>query len=196
MNFILHATNRMRTSVLCLIAVALGCAGCAGGNASFVHPDVDFSHIQKCAVLPFQNLTSDTFADDRIQSIFLMELLDHSSIVVVDPEETVSAMKELRMSAEGTPSPEQLVALGKALSVEGVFLGKVEEYGQASRAQESAYYVTTVFSLAETETGGLIWRSQVHVDGSSAWKKLFGGDSASLYDVSKEAVQKALGSLF
>jgi uncharacterized protein YbjQ (UPF0145 family) len=50
--------------------------------------------------------------------------------------------------------------------------------------------------MAETETGNLIWRSQVHVDGSSLWKKLFGGESASLYDVSRKAVQKALGSLF
>ncbi len=172
------------------------CIGCAGSSRSFVHPTVDFSHIQRCAVLPYQNLTQDGFADERLQSIFLMEVLERGSLTIVDPEETVSAMKELKLTPGSILTPEQIMALGKALSVEGVFFGSVEEYGLQGRSRQPVYGVTAVFSMAETETGNLIWRSQVHVDGSSFWKKLFGGESASLYDVSRKAVRKALGSLF
>lgn len=169
--------------------------GCAGSSRSFVHPTVDFSHIHRCAILPYQNLTADGFADERLQSIFLMEILQRGSLAIVDPEETVSAMKAEKLTPGATFTPEQIVALGKALSVEAVFLGSVEEYGLQSRSRQQIYEVTAVFSMAETETGNLIWRSQVHADGSSFWKKLFGGDSAGLYDVSRRAVDRALGSL-
>ena len=105
-------------------------------------------------------------------------------------------MKDQKIALGSPLTPEQIVTLGEALSVEAVFLGSIEEYGLQSRSRQQIYGVTAVFSMAETETGNLIWRSQVHVDGSSFWKKIFGGESASLYDVSRKAVRKALGSLF
>jgi hypothetical protein len=188
---------RVRRSLpLAFMAAGAICMGCAGGALNYVHPDADFSHIQRCAILPFENLTSDGFADQRVQSIFLMELLRHGSPMVVDPEETISVMRELKINPATTPTPEQIVALGKALSVEGVFLGTVEEYGLSNRSHDQVYYVTGVFELAETETGQRIWRSQVHVDGSSLLKQIFGGDSASQYDVTRKAVRKSLGTLF
>jgi hypothetical protein len=187
--------SRIGAAVLSLLALSPICIGCAAGGASFVRPDVDFSRIQRCAVLPFQNLTSDGYAEKRLQSIFLTELLSRGALVLVDPEETVSAMKELRLTLGSMPNPEQVIALGKALSVEGVFFGSVEEYGLTGRSRGQINHVTATFSMAETETGNLIWRAQVHVDGSSFWKRLFGGDSASLYDVSRKAVRKAMGTL-
>jgi hypothetical protein len=180
----------------CVLLLVQTVAGCGSSVTSFIHPDVDFGHIQRCALLPFQNLSSDAFAGDRMQSIFLMEVLKHGSLALVDPEEAVNAMKDLRIAAGTNPTPEQIVALGKALSVEAVFMGTVEEYGLSDRARDRFYYVTATFSMVETETGNTIWRSQVHRDGSSLWAKLFGGESASLYEVSRKAVQAALGSLF
>jgi polysaccharide biosynthesis protein PelC len=177
------------------VALLLAGAGCAGSGGAFVHPDVDFSHIQRCAVLPFQNLSSDNFAGMRVQSIFLMEVLANGSLAIVEPEETASAMKDLKIPAGGVPTAEQLVALGKALSVQGVFAGSVEDYGPLNRSGQQGYQVTAAFSLFETETGNLVWRAQSHVEGLSLWKRLFGGESASLYDLSRKAARKALGSL-
>jgi hypothetical protein len=178
-----------------LLGFLVALAGCAGSGASFVNPAVDFSHIRRCAVLPFQNLTDDSFADERLQSIFLMELLDRGSLAVVDLEETASTMRAQRLVPGSTLTPEQIVSLGEALEVEAVFLGSVEEYGLVSRSRRPASSLTAVFSMAETETGNIIWRSQVHADGSSFWKKIFGGESASQFDVSRKAVRKALGTL-
>jgi hypothetical protein len=180
----------------CLLLLIPAGLGCAGGVTSFLQPNIDFSHIQKCALLPFRNLTSDGFADERLQSIVMTEVLRHGSLVLLDPEETVGAMKELKISLSTPPSPEQIVALGKALSVEAVFLGSVEEYGLTSGTREETNSVTLALSMAETETGNMIWRAHVHVSGSSIWKRLFGGDSAGLYDVSRTAVRRALGTLF
>ena len=179
----------------CLLAFLPIVAGCSGGGTVFVHPDVDFSHIRRCAVLPFQNLTEDAFAGKRMESIFLMEVLASGTLIVVDPEEAAGAAAKLQISPGSVPTPEQVVALGKALSVEGVLLGSVEDYGPLNRSGQQGLQVTATFSLAETETGTVIWRSQVHVEGLSLWKRLFGGESASLFDLSRKAARKALGSL-
>jgi hypothetical protein len=179
-----------------LVGLLVAWTGCAGSGASFVNPAIDFSYIRRCAVLPFQNLTDDSFADERLQSIFLMELLSHGSLAVVDLEETASAMRAQRIVPGSTLTPEQVVSLGKVLEVEAVFLGSVEEYGLESRSRRPTYSLTTVFSMAETETGNIIWRSQAHVDGSSFWKKIFGGEPAGQFDVSRKAVRKALETLF
>lgn len=170
-------------------------AGCSGGGAVFVHPQVDFSHIRRCAVLPFANLTGDSFAAKRMESIFLMEVLTSGALTLVEPEETLSAMTDLRITPGSTPTAEQVVALGKALSVEGVLFGSVEDYGPVNRSGRPGYQVTAAYSLLETETGTLIWRSQVHVEGLSLWKRLFGGESATLFELSRKAARKALGSL-
>jgi hypothetical protein len=179
----------------CLLTFLAFAAGCSGGGTVFVHPDVDFSHIRRCAVLPFENLTSDAFAGKRLESIFLMEVLSSGVLTVVEPEETASAAAKLQINPGNMPTPEQVVALGKALSVEGILFGSVEDYGPLNRSGQQGYQVTAAFSLTETETGAMIWRSQVHVEGLSLWKRLFGGESASLFDLSRKAARKALGSL-
>lgn len=181
--------------ISCLLAVLSVVAGCSGGGTVYLHPSVDFSQLRRCAILPFENLTSDTFAGKRLESIFLMEVLADGTLTVVEPEETASALAGLRITPGSMPTPEQVVALGKVLSVDGVLFGSVEDYGPLNRSGQPGNQVTAVFSLTETETGTLVWRSQVHVEGLSLFKRLFGGESASLFDLSRMAAQKALGSL-
>ena len=48
-----------------------------------------------CAVLPFQNLTGDSFAARRMESIFLMEVLANGTLAMVEPEETASALANI-----------------------------------------------------------------------------------------------------
>jgi hypothetical protein len=105
-------------------------------------------------------------------------------------------MRELKLDPNAEPSAEQIVALGKALEVDAVFFGSVEDYGPERLSGDRVNAVTLTFSLAETQTGSLIWQSQIHRNGTSFWRKLFGGGSASMYDVSRAAVAEALGTLF
>jgi hypothetical protein len=170
-------------------------SGCASAVVSYMHPDVDLGHIQRCAVLPFQNLSADELAGERLQSVFLMELLSARALEIVGPGETAAAMQTLRLDSGAALTPEQAVSLGKALSVDGLFFGVVEDYGISKVDRARSTEVTAVFGLTETETGALVWRSQVHASGVSIWRRLFGGGSAGLHDVSRQAVRRALRSL-
>ena len=123
-------------------------------------------------------------------------MLNQDALRTIDLGETLGGMRALRLDAASVLTPQQIVDLGKQLSVDAIFFGDVEEYGLERSSSDRVYYVTLAFSLAETETGTIIWQSTVHEDGTSLWRKLFGGGSASLHDVTRSAVAEALGTLF
>jgi hypothetical protein len=113
----------------------------------------------------------------------------------VDPGETVAAMNSLGLDDGSKLTPEQAIALGEALSVDALFFGIVEEYGLSRTDRKRGNEVVAVFGMTETESGTVIWRSQVQASGTSTWNRVFGGGSKSLYDVSRDAVRKALRTL-
>lgn len=176
-------------------AAALLLGGCGGGKSSYIHPSIDFGYMRRATVLPFRNLTSDELADERIQSIFLMELLEQDVLEIVDAREAAAALAAMDIRAGTALTPEQAVALGKRLSVDALFAGTVEEYGISRADRNRASEVTLALEMVETQTGVVAWRSQVHRTGSTVSQRLFGGSPKDLYSVSRDAVREALGTL-
>ncbi len=189
----MKTTSRTLWLILPLLALAL--AACSSGTTAFVRDDVDYSFMRRVAVLPYRNLSQDVHAATRMQSVFTTELLRRETFEVVALGEVLSAMNRMRLAADEELSEDQIVALGKELGVDGLFFGTVDEYGIERVSNQRIYVVTATFSMAETETGSLVWTSQVHQDGDSLGRKLFGGGSASQHDVSRAAVDHALGTL-
>lgn len=179
-----------------ILAVAMVVSGCATGVSSFINQDVDFSYIRRVAIYPFENLASDTQAGPKVQSVFLAELLEVEGLRVVAPGETMATVYAEKLPLTFELSAEEIIALGKALGAEAIFFGRVEEYGIRADSRDRANAVTASFSLCETVTGTTIWHAQVSEDGGSVWRKIFGGGSASMYDVTRGTVRDALGTLF
>ncbi len=194
MKMIRAAIHRLTLAGLAL-TLLFGTA-CAPGATSFVRDDVDFSYIRRVTIYPFANLSQDVHASQRMHSVFTAELLAQDAVVIIDQGEILNAMAELRLSPGSQLSAVQIMDLGQALSVDGIFFGTIEEYGVERISDGRTYSITASFKLVETETGSMIWNSQTRADGTSFWRKLFGGGSASLYGVSRSAVQQALGTLF
>lgn len=180
---------------IALLLLAPFLCGCGSSAKSFIKPRVDFSYLQRAAVLPFENLTRDDLADERMQSVFLSEILAEGVLEIADPRETAAVLGTLGVRPGQQLTPEEVVALGEKLSVDAVFFGVVEEYGYSRGGTVSAAAVTLVLGLAETETGSIVWRAQSHETGTSFWKRLFGGAPDDLYEVSRTTVQKALATL-
>jgi hypothetical protein len=187
--------NRAITKIGWLL-LATGLAGCGGGMVSHVRDDVDYSHIQRVAVYPFLNRSQDQLAAARVQTVFITELATRGGLQIIDPGETLAAMRDLRYDAAADLSAAQIIELGKRLSVDAVFFGAVDDYGFERENANRAAAVTLSMRLAETQTGTVIWLSQDHRTGTSVWRKLFGGGSASLHDVTRAVVTDCLGSLF
>ncbi len=179
-----------------LLVVGAVFPGCASRPTSFVREDVDYSFIQRAAVYPLQNRTPDPFADARVYSVVMSYLLDRGALRVIEEGQVYAAIRSLKLDTNQDPSSEQIVALGKELGVDAIVFGSVEDYGAEKLGGDRVNAVTLTLALAETQTGSLVWQSQVHRNGTSIWRKLFGGGSASLYDVTREAVDDAMETLF
>lgn len=187
---------RIPWATLLLLVAAAALSSCASSVSSFTHPEVDLGFIQSAAVLPLQNLSDDGFADERIQSLFLMRVLEEEALSLVESGTVREALHRLRIPVGAEPTPEQIVALGRELGVDALFFGVVEEYGAVRTNREQVNHVTATFMLAETQTGVVVWRAQVHRTGRSLWRHLFGGGGRSLHEVSLSVVDAALESLF
>ncbi|MBZ0267163.1 hypothetical protein K8I85_03340 [bacterium] len=190
--------HRRPTAVAALLLVSACIAllgGCGGGSSSYVHPSIDFGYMQRATVLPFRNLTSDDLADERVQSIFLMKLLEQDILDLVDAREAQAALVAMNVRPGAQLTPEQAVELGKRLSVDALFVGTVEEYGVNRADRNRTSEVTIALEMIETQTGVVAWRSQVHRTGSSLSQRLFGGSPKDLYTVSHRAVSDALRTL-
>jgi len=187
-----------RATVPALLSIAIGLGslgGCASSGSSYIHPGVDFGYMKRAAVLPFANLSSDDLADERVQSIFVMKILEEDVLEILDPRESLAALAETELRPGARPTPEQAVALGESLKVEALFFGTVEEYGVSRSDRNRGPEVTLVLEMIETETGVVVWRAQSHSTGASVWRRLFGGGPADLYSVSERVVADALGTL-
>ena len=190
--------NPLPTRSWILIAVVLCVpimSACGSSAKSYIRPRVDFSYIQSAAVLPFENLSRNELADERMRSVFLTEILAAQVMEIANPGETSAALNSLRISPTATLTPEQAVAIGERLSVDAVFSGVIEEYGFSGGRRDQSPEITAVFALTETETGSIIWRAQIHEAGSSFWRRLFGSSGDDIYEVSRKSVRKALGTL-
>jgi hypothetical protein len=141
-------------------------------------------------------LSDDEKAGQRVQSIFMARILATEGIQVVSPGETYKGILEQYIDLQGDPTPGQIVELGKRLSVQGIFFGTIEDYGTDRLSNNRSHIVTASFRLAETETGSVVWNAQVHAGGTSLFRKLFGGQAPTMFAVSSEVVDEALGTLF
>jgi hypothetical protein len=186
--------SRTRIKIVWVLLLVV-LAGCGGGATSYVRDDVDYSHIRRVAIYPFQNRSQDPQAGPRVQSVFVTELLTRNALQTLDPGESLAAMRELKLDPGAELSAAQILALGQRLSVDAIFFGAVDEYGYERESGDRVSSLTLTLRLAETETGTIIWQSQDHRRGTSVWRKIFGGGTTSLHDISRAAVDDCLRSL-
>src|SRR5512143_2757798 len=74
-----------RGTVGCFLMLMLIPACSTTTTTDYVHPKYDFSLIQKIGVLPFENLTQDQQAPERVRKVVVSEILAAGVLDVVEP---------------------------------------------------------------------------------------------------------------
>jgi TolB-like protein len=157
---------------------------------------MDFGAIQSVAVMPFQNLTRETSAADRVRDVFINRLLSTGVVYVYPVGEVARAVSRLEMQSPATPSPEEVVKLGSTLKVQAVITGVVQEYGEVRSGTTAANLISISVQMLEAQTGRIVWTASVTKGGIDAWDRLFGGGGQPMNDVTKSAVSNAIERLF
>lgn len=186
----------MGTMKKALILPLLLVAGCASGGATrYLHPNVDMGALQKVAVLPFENLTSERTAGEKVQKVFLTELLSLEAFDVVEPGAVVRVLKAERVESVDALGPAELKRIGEALKADALFVGTVVDFADNRTGTTPAPDVTIQLRLVETQSGVTVWSASQTRSGASLSARLFGVGGMSLTEAARAVLREQLRSL-
>lgn len=190
----------MHTSLrsLLLSVMLLLSASCAPAVTSSVYrdPNMDFGAIQTVAVLPFQNLSRESTAADRVRDVFINALLSTGAVYVLPVGEVARGVARVEIQAPATPSPEEIVKLAANVKAQAVITGVVREYGEVRSGSSAAGVISISVQMAEAQTGKTVWTATSTQGGISLLDRLFGGGGRPMNDVTRDAVNDVIQKLF
>lgn len=185
---------------LCLIVLGLGCfivlfEGCAVAPKHYTRPDFDPVGIKAVAVLPFENFTSDDFANEKIRRSLIIELLKRN-IDVVEPGEVLRGLNEMKVPSIGSIKVKDIQDIGSRFDVKEVIMGSVETFRMSKGISVTFPEVTINMRMLESSTGNILWSVSHTSGGPSFWTRHFGAEGAALDETSGKVVKEALDTLF
>jgi TolB-like protein len=161
----------------------------------YVRQQVDYSSIKRIAVLPFETLTSDEYAGEKIRQSVITELLSRG-IDVVEPGEVTRALVELKIRSLGSIRTTDIQTLAKTLGVEALMMGSVEAYGISRGITVSYPEVSISLRLVEASSGKIIWSVCNTSGGPNFWTRHFGAENISLSETASKVVKEAIDTMF
>ena len=188
---------KARYPVLAAVSLAL-LASCTPGitRAVYRDPNMDFGAIQTVGVMPFQNLTRESLAADRVRDVFINRLLSTGALYVQPVGEVARAVGRLEVQSPAAPSPDDVVKLGGALKAQAIITGVVQEYGEVRSGSSSATLIAVSVQMLEAQTGRTVWTASSTKGGISVLDRLFGGGGRPMNDVTRDAVNDLIEKLF
>lgn len=171
-------------------------AGCSSNTVKYINPTADFSYIKKVAIVPFNNLTNDGYASEKLRSILTVEILSRKYFDLVEQGQTRKVVTQI-LRAQGIPEgssasydTETIKLIGEELGVQAILIGGVNEY--PSRGSSVA---SLSLKMIDTGSGVVLWQVITAVKGTNAFKSFLGMEDSSPIDLAFRVVKRALNTL-
>lgn len=187
--------NKKFKSFLWYISCLIFLLGCAKGHHYYLRPDIDISTIKKIAVLPFENLTSDDYAGEKIRRLVITELIKRD-IEVTEPGEITRVLMEMNIKSISIIKTQDLQAIGKELGVDAILLGSVSSFGIVRGQYISYPEVSVNLRLIDSTKGNIIWSIHKTSGGADFWTRHFGSEGPSLSERAEEVIIESIKTLF
>jgi hypothetical protein len=188
-------TNRLRRTLLAAALLLLMTHCSHGGGRRYLDPNMDFGAVKTVAVLPFQNLSRDNLAGDRVREVFANMLLATGAVYVLPQGEVARGIGRTGLANPTAPSVEEATKLAATLKVDALITGVVKEYGEIRSGTASANVYSLTAQMMETATGKVVWSANTTKGGIGMGDRLLGGGGAPLNDVTEAAVNDLLNKL-
>ena len=187
---------RPLASGLALLA-ALGLTGCAAPVRLYVNPQADLMHYERVAVIPFTNLSQQSFAGDRVTRSFITELIMAGRYQVIEPAEF--AVIVTRMGIEGDENgnldPHRLAQAADSLHATGIIRGAVTEYGIQRLGADDVPVLAFDAEMIDAATGDVVWRVSISRRGKSRIPMIGGGGTRTMGSLTQDASVEAVKQL-
>jgi hypothetical protein len=177
-------------------AALLAASACSGAGRTYHDKVMDFGTIRTVAVFPLQNLSRDNLAGERVRDVLMSSLLASGAFYVLPQGEVTRGMTRIAVVSPQTPTPEEVVKVGKLIGAEAVITGAIKEYGEVRAASSVANTISITLELSETQTGKVVWSATVTRGGVGPWERLLGGGGVPMNNITEEAVDALLDQLF
>jgi len=184
----------MKKFILLLILISL--TACATADISYHDPNMDFAAIKTVVVVPFENLTNDRMAAERVRDVFINTLLSTGGIYAMPTGEVARGIARVGITNPAAPSAEEIIKLTAVIKADAVITGVIREYGEVRAGTTSANIVSLSLQMIETQTGKIIWTASSTKGGISMKDRLLGGGGKPMNDVTEEAVNDIINKLF
>ena len=185
---------RIRAASLVVVLLLTSCAPVT--SSVFRDGNMDFGAIQVVGVMPFQNLTRDNLASDRVRDVFINRLLSTGAFYILPVGEVARGAARVELQSASAPTAEEVVKLGGILKTQAVITGVVQEYGEVRSGSSSANVVSISVQMLECQTGRIVWTATSTRGGITVWHRLFGGGGQPMNDVTQDAVNDVIRKLF
>jgi TolB-like protein len=180
---------------LVILGFLICCPGCVTSDV-YLEPDMDFGSLQSVAVLPFQNLTGDERAAERVRDTFTGMLLATEAVYVVPPGEVARAVARAGGFPPEGPPTELIKKLSGILEIDAVITGVLREYTAVRSGSTSSNVVSLGLQMIEASSGRIIWSAASTRGGVTVWDRLFGGGGKPMNTVTTRVVNDLLDKLF
>jgi polysaccharide biosynthesis protein PelC len=185
-----------RPAVWVLALVVLTSCGPVATRPVYRDPNMDFGAIQTVGVMPFQNLSRDNLAAERVRDVFINGLLSTGAVYVVPVGEVARGVARAEIQSPTAPSPEEVIKLAGVLKAQAIITGAVREYGDVRSGSSSANVISVSAQMLEAQTGKVVWTATSTRGGVDVWDRLFGGGGRPMNDVTRDAVNDLIVRLF
>lgn len=185
--------SKARITVLALIVLS----ACASFRLGVYHdPNYDFGAVRTVVVVPFENLTKENQAANRVRDVFMNTLLSTGTIYVLPAGEVARGMSRTGTEKATVLSVEDAVKLGGMLKADAIITGVVREYGEVRSGTAASAIISLSLQMVETQTGKVVWTASATRGGITAMDRLFGGGGRPMNDITRDAVVEIINKLF
>lgn len=187
--------NRHLRGILLLLFFASSCAGTTG-HVVYRDPKMDFGSLQAVAVMPFNNLTRDNVAGERVRDVFMTMLQATRAVYVIPPGEVGRGISRMNLERPSSPTAEEVTKFAKSVNADAVFTGTLNEYGEVRSGTSTANVVSLSLQMLEAQTGRVVWSASSTQGGVTTSDRLFGGGGEPMNQTTQKAVDDLLEKLF
>ena len=189
--------KQMIAPVIAVFALSLLLGGCtATRSTSFIHPEFDFGVVERAAIIPFENLSTEQGTASYVTRVFMTELLASGAFDVVEPGEVTRVIGTVGPVRAAEMPLAQIKRTGADLGVQALIFGSVGESAPLRGSTgQSAHAISIDVRMVDTENGATVWSAVVNTGGPGLFGRLFGTGEQSRSAAVRKAVRKAISTL-
>jgi hypothetical protein len=175
-------------------ALAAALAGCAPAPRLFVNGQADMTLYKRVVVVPFTNLSGESFAAGRIVRALTTELTIADRFQMVDPSLLLGELERENVTPDATGQLDINKLRGAAgkLEATAVIRGSVTEYAVHREGTDEFPVVAFDCEMVDVQTGIVVWRISVNESGKGRLPVLGGSGERTFSRVTEQACRHAV----